>query len=85
MLMLFYQTIDPNFPKWQLDASRIGSNPGLGYRPRPPDSKIDSTLISFTAGANAESWQQWVDNLNEFLKRKFYVNILIFLCCDDVR
>lgn len=76
MLMLFYQTIDPNYPKWQLDASRIGSNPGLGYRPRPPETKIDSTLISFNAGANSTSWQQWVDNLNDFLKRESLEHLL---------
>ena len=68
MLMLFYQTIDLNQPKWQLDASRIGVNPGLGYRPRPPDSNIDSTLIKFNSGEEA-SYKQWVQNLDDFITR----------------
>ena len=28
MLAVFYQTLDPKKPKWQLDSSLIGSNPG---------------------------------------------------------
>lgn len=68
MLVLHKQTLDVNAPKWQLDASRIGSNPGLGYRPRPPDSNIDSTLIKFRSG-DEDSYKHWVDNLNEFITR----------------
>jgi len=33
MLMIFYQTLDADKPRWQLDGSRIGVNPGMGYRP----------------------------------------------------
>lgn len=82
MLLLFKQTIDPNFPKWQLDASRIGSNPGLGYRPRPPDGKIDSTLINFKQGGQpGGDWEHWVKNLNEFLKCKLplYSHLFYFI------
>lgn len=28
MLAVFYQTLDMKTPKWQLDSSLIGSNPG---------------------------------------------------------
>lgn len=28
MLVVFYQTLDTRVPKWQLDSSLIGSNPG---------------------------------------------------------
>lgn len=66
MLLIFYQTIDPHYPKWQLSESRIGNNPGLGFRPRPPPEKVESTLIWFTSGASG-NWKHWVDNLDEYL------------------
>lgn len=67
MLLIFYQTIDPHYPKWQLSESRIGANPGLGFRPRPPSDKVESTLIWFTSGPQG-NWQHWSDNLNEYLE-----------------
>ena len=41
--------------------------PGLGFRPRPPESKIESTLIWFSSGVNG-NYQPYVDNLESFLK-----------------
>jgi sodium/potassium-transporting ATPase subunit beta len=67
MLLIFYQTIDPHYPKWQLAESRIGDNPGLGFRPRPPEDKVDSTLIWFTSGSRG-NWQHWKENLDEYLE-----------------
>jgi len=67
MLWVFYQTIDQRYPKWQGDSSRIGSNPGLGFRPRPPSDKVDSTLIWFSMGENG-NWQHWRDDLKDFLE-----------------
>jgi len=67
MLLIFYQTIDPQYPKWQLGESRIGTNPGLGFRPRPPEEKVESTLIWFTSGANG-NWQHWTKNLDDYLE-----------------
>jgi sodium/potassium-transporting ATPase subunit beta len=29
MLLVFYQTLDDNKPKWQQDDGLIGSNPGM--------------------------------------------------------
>ncbi|XP_028967340.1 sodium/potassium-transporting ATPase subunit beta-2 [Galendromus occidentalis] len=68
LLVIFYQTLDAFQPKWTLDASLIGSVPGLGFRPRPPMSNIDSTLIYFKAsGASSESYKVWVDDLQKFI------------------
>jgi sodium/potassium-transporting ATPase subunit beta len=68
MLLIFYQTIDQRVPKWQLGDSRIGSNPGLGFRPRPREENIESTLIWFKHGQNEAQWKHWSDNLNKFLE-----------------
>lgn len=45
---IFYLTLNMDEPKFQLDESLIGTNPGLGFRPMPdPDRSPDSTLIWF--------------------------------------
>ncbi|KAI1285956.1 Sodium/potassium-transporting ATPase subunit beta-2 [Halotydeus destructor] len=67
MLAIFYQTIDQQEPKWKLDESRIGSNPGLGFRPRPPAEKVESTLIWFKT-SDKKGYEHWSSNLEEFLK-----------------
>jgi sodium/potassium-transporting ATPase subunit beta len=67
MLLIFYQTIDKNEPKWKLEESRIGKNPGLGFRPRPPADKVESTLIWFTSGPTG-NYKPWADRLGKFLK-----------------
>lgn len=67
MLLIFFQTLDYYKPTWTLESSRIGTNPGLGFRPLPPPENIDSTLIWFTHGS-AREWQGWVNSLEEFLK-----------------
>jgi len=66
-LQVFYQTLDWHVPKWQLDGSRIGVHPGMGFRPRPPDSKIESTLIWFTSGKHG-NYKHWVDSLDDYVK-----------------
>jgi sodium/potassium-transporting ATPase subunit beta len=68
MLLIFYQTIDDRVPKWQLGDSRIGSNPGLGFRPRPRDENVESTLIWFKQGRDEKNWKHWTENLDKFLE-----------------
>ena len=68
MLLIFYQTLDERVPKFQLSDSRIGANPGLGFRPRPRDENIDSTLIWFKNGNNENNWKYWSDSLVKFLE-----------------
>ncbi|XP_066597216.1 sodium/potassium-transporting ATPase subunit beta-2-like [Prorops nasuta] len=66
MLAVFYQTLDPKQPKWQLEKSLIGSNPGLGFRPMPPESNVDSTLIWYKA-SNEGNYLHWVKEIDKFL------------------
>jgi len=49
-LQIFFNTLPENQPKWLLDESLIGTNPGLGVRPRMQDSLIDSSLYMLAAG-----------------------------------
>ncbi|EFA03901.1 sodium/potassium-transporting ATPase subunit beta-2 [Tribolium castaneum] len=67
MLAVFYQTLDDTKPKWQGDNSLIGSNPGLGFRPMPPDSNVESTLIWYKTG-EPKNVQYWIDELDKFLE-----------------
>jgi len=67
MLKIFMATISFERPKWLLDESLIGTNPGLGFRPSPKIEKVDSTLIHFRPGRN-ESYFPWVQDLNNFLQ-----------------
>ncbi|XP_063699441.1 sodium/potassium-transporting ATPase subunit beta [Culicoides brevitarsis] len=67
LLAVFYQTLDYKMPKWQLDNGLIGANPGLGFRPMPPESNVESTLIWFKH-SDAKNTKYWVDEVNNFLK-----------------
>lgn len=68
MLVIFYQTLNTYEPRWKLDSSLIGTNPGLGFRPMPDNkSNVESTLIWFQHGSNG-SWKPWVDRLQESLE-----------------
>jgi len=67
-LVIFLQTVSYKEPKWNTNSgSIIGSNPGLGYRPRPPPESIESTLVMFNEGAG-ENWGHWVSELNNITK-----------------
>ena len=73
MLTVFYQTLDPNAPKWQLDNSLIGSNPGLGFRPMPPASNVESTLIWYKA-SDEGNFLHWTRELDKFLEGNFILS-----------
>lgn len=49
-LNIFFLTLPESHPKWMLDASIIGSNPGLGLRPASRDKLIDSSMIVLNIG-----------------------------------
>lgn len=49
MLQLFFITLPLDRPKYELDENIIGSNPGVGLRPRQPDSSIDSSMLFIRA------------------------------------
>jgi len=67
MLVVFYQTLDDEVPKWLNSNGIIGDNPGMGFRPRPPDSHIDSTLVTFRHGSSVGNFEGWVKDLDSFL------------------
>lgn len=68
-MFVFFQTLDPKIPKWQLDRSLIGTNPGLGFRPMPTDNE-ESTLIWFQA-SNETSYLWWKENILKFLESEY--------------
>lgn len=67
-LVIFLQTISDKEPRWTTTTdSIIGKNPGLGYRPRPPSDRIESTLVMFNRG-KGENWGHWVSELTNVTK-----------------
>ncbi|KAL9705699.1 hypothetical protein quinque_009217 [Culex quinquefasciatus] len=63
MLAVFWQTLDPKMPKFQLSESLIGANPGLGFRPMPVEDTVESTLVWYKASdnGNIEAWTRQID------------------------
>ncbi|KAK9510374.1 hypothetical protein O3M35_005174 [Rhynocoris fuscipes] len=59
-------TISDKEPTWQLDSSLIGTNPGLGFRPMPPNVE-EGSLIWFVP-SNESNIKYWVDSIDEFLQ-----------------
>jgi len=51
-LNIFFLTLpaDHMGPKWTMDQSIIGTNPGVGLRPQNTDKKIDSQMFVLKAG-----------------------------------
>ena len=60
----FLQLLDPRQPMWQLEKSIIGTNPGLGFRPMPPE--VASSVIWYK-GNDPGSYKFWVKELSKFL------------------
>lgn len=67
-LLIFYKTLDMKQPRWQNANGIIGDNPGVGFRPRPDDNDIESTLIWFRHGDDNGNWNDWVNRLEKFLE-----------------
>uniref|UniRef100_A0A0A1WGW0 Sodium/potassium-transporting ATPase subunit beta-2 n=1 Tax=Zeugodacus cucurbitae TaxID=28588 RepID=A0A0A1WGW0_ZEUCU len=76
MLAVFYQTLQVDKPKWTLSDGMIGSNPGLGFRPMPPEANVESTLIWYEK-SRPENYKYWVDETASFLQSvpKTYENL----------
>lgn len=66
-MTIFQQTVDERVPSLILADSPIGINPGLSIRPRPSDSRIDSSLIRFRSSSSGD-WHQWTENINNYLR-----------------
>jgi len=64
---LFSLTLNEERPKWMLDKSLIGTNPGLGYRPMPdPNMNADSTLIWYNVDSISEA-SFWFKQLEKYV------------------
>lgn len=45
-LQVFFLTLPVDEPRWTLDGSIIGTNPGVGVKPSQADSRIDSSMFT---------------------------------------
>lgn len=67
MLLVFLQTVHKDRPNWSRQDSLLKMNPGLSFRPRIPFDKADSSILIYKLN-DSNSFQNWVDDLDEFLK-----------------
>jgi len=69
MFGLFWKfTIEEDRPRWTLQDSLIGTNPGIGFRPMPDqDKNAESTLIWINTVKDSEE-SYWANELEKFLK-----------------
>ena len=70
MWLIFASSLLDGRPKYELKESIIGTNPGLGFRPMPPESNVDTTLIWYQK-TNPENSKYWVDEIDRFLSGKY--------------
>lgn len=61
-------TLDDKVPRWTLSESRIGDNPGLGFRPMPKN--ISQGSLIWLDNKNASILKTYVESINEFLSRE---------------
>lgn len=76
LLAVFYQTLNFERPKWMLAESIIGTNPGLGFRPMPPEAPLGSTLIWYKSN-RPDNMIYWHDTINKFLDGNFLLYSLL--------
>ena len=74
-MYIFLLTIDEKMPKWQEDASLIGTSQSLGIRPNQSNEFIDSGMITFntaakesTDGHHVAGWGEWSARIDDFLE-----------------
>lgn len=65
-------TLDDHLPRWRLDESRIGTNPGLGFRPMPSRLKQGSLIWYDTKNDTAVNI--WTHLLDDFLECMLYIS-----------
>lgn len=63
-----FATLSDTEPKWKLADSRIGSSPGLGFRPIS-DNYNEGSIIRYDS-KDENQVEKWTDLLNKFLERK---------------
>jgi sodium/potassium-transporting ATPase subunit beta len=67
--LIFQTTLIDGRPKYELKESIIGTNPGLGFRPMPPESNVDTTLVWYEKN-NPKNSEYWVNEIEKFLTGK---------------
>lgn len=76
-----YSSLDDKIPTWTLGESRIGENPGMGFRPL--NQKLTQGSLIWYDSKNQTAAKEYADMLTKFLERKlafiFYYIILIFV------
>jgi len=49
-MYVFFMTVPTDNPKWRLEESIIGTNPGVGIRPSQSEKLVDSSMFVLKAG-----------------------------------
>lgn len=77
--LCFATTLIDGRPKYELKESIIGTNPGLGFRPMPPESNVESTLVWYQKNnpKNSEYWVEEVERFLQGLSHEIYISELI--------
>lgn len=72
-----FATLDEREPKWTLDSSLIGTNPGLGFRPISSHTE-EGSLIWYNL-TNRNTSEKWVDLVDKFLERKYFLALIVYI------
>lgn len=72
-----FATIEERAPKWKLQESLIGENPGLGFR--PISNRTEEGSLIWYDQKNITTIMKWKHLLDEFLNGKFLNYCVIFL------
>lgn len=88
MLLVFFQTIDYNQPKWTGDNGIIGISPGLGMRPTQAEKNIDSSIVGIDpqnefGGDLYEGYGDWSARADEFLEKYRNKSEILKACTAD--
>lgn len=70
-------SVDNHQPKWQLEESLIGTNPGLGFRPLSEQTERGS-VIEYDRKKTAEG-EYWISLVDDFLKGEWKLPLLKWL------
>lgn len=93
-LQIFFLSLPEGKPRWTLDGSLIGSNPGVGVRPSNTDKRIDSSIFLLETAAkdttptdkmgNGEKNADWARRMELFLD-KYKNKTGLFDCSEDAQ
>ncbi|XP_065202185.1 sodium/potassium-transporting ATPase subunit beta-1-like isoform X2 [Planococcus citri] len=71
-MKVLLSTLNDSYPKWQLDESLLGSNPGLGFRPQTEDPETASVIWFNNTDQN--NIDTWIKLLDDFFKAEYMKN-----------